>query len=62
VPERPIAEFSLFFRFWDGFLSDFSFFDAKTTGKPHDISDISFEHITHARQCVLVPERPFAEF
>jgi hypothetical protein len=28
-----LAHFRVFFRFWDGFLSDFAFFDAKTTGK-----------------------------
>jgi hypothetical protein len=39
-----------FFRFWNGFLSDFAYFDAKTTGKPHDIT---IEHIKHARQCVF---------
>jgi hypothetical protein len=27
-----LAHFRVFFRFWDGFLSDFPFFDAKTTG------------------------------
>jgi hypothetical protein len=42
--------FAFFFRFWDGFLSDFVFFDAKTTG---NLLDITIEHIKHARQCVF---------
>jgi hypothetical protein len=33
------------FRFWDGFLSDFAFFDEKSTGKPHDIT-IEHTHYT----------------
>jgi hypothetical protein len=45
-----LLNFAFCFRFWDGFLSDFAFFDAKTTGEPHDIT---FEHIKHARQCVF---------
>jgi hypothetical protein len=45
-----LAHFRVFFRFWDDFLSGFAFFDAKTTGKPHDIT---IEHIKHARQCVF---------
>jgi hypothetical protein len=48
-----LAEMDLFFfafRFWDGFLSNFAFFDAKTTGKSHGIT---IEHIKHARQCVF---------
>jgi hypothetical protein len=47
---KGLVHFRVFFRFWDGFLSDFAFFDAKTTGKPHGIT---IEHIKHARQCVL---------
>jgi hypothetical protein len=39
-----------FFRFWDGSLSDFAFFDAKTTEKPRGIL---IDHIEHARQCVF---------
>jgi hypothetical protein len=42
--------FSRFFRFWDGFLSDFAFFDATTPRNPHDLT---IEHVKHARQCVF---------
>jgi hypothetical protein len=44
------CSFSRLFCFWDGFLSDFALFDAKTTGKPHGITN---EHIKHARQCIV---------
>jgi hypothetical protein len=39
-----------FFSLWEGSLSGFDFFDAKLTGKPHDIT---IDHIKHARQCVF---------
>jgi hypothetical protein len=42
--------FAFFFRFRDGFLYDFAFNDAKTTGKPRNIT---IEHIKHARQCAF---------
>jgi hypothetical protein len=42
--------FAFFFRFWDGFLSDFSFFDAKTTEKSHGIA---IGHIKRACQCAF---------
>jgi hypothetical protein len=48
--EIDLLIFAFFFRFWDGFLSDFLFFDAKTTGKLHDSA---IKHIKNARQCVF---------
>jgi hypothetical protein len=33
LAEMDLFIFAFSFRFWDGFLSDFSFFDAQTTGK-----------------------------
>jgi hypothetical protein len=50
LAEMDLFIFAFFFRFEAGFLSDFAFFDAKTTGNPHDIT---IEHIKHARQCVF---------
>jgi hypothetical protein len=54
-----LARFRFFYCFWDGFLSDFAFFDAKTTGNrmilPLNTSSM------HA-SAFLVPERPIAEF
>jgi hypothetical protein len=44
-----LVQFRIFFRFWDGFLSDFAFFDAKTTGKAQDAP---YKSINHAHQCV----------
>jgi hypothetical protein len=48
-PEWTYSILSIF-RFWDDFLSDFAFFDAKTTGNPHSVT---IEYIKHARQCVF---------
>jgi hypothetical protein len=50
LAEVDLLIFAFFFRFWDGFLFDFVFFDAKTTGNLHDIT---IEHIKHARQCIF---------
>jgi hypothetical protein len=45
-----LAHFRVFSRFLVRFLSNFAFFDAKTKGKPHDVT---IEHIKHSRQRVF---------
>jgi hypothetical protein len=54
-----LAYFRIFFRFWDGLLSDFSFFDVKTTGITHDLQ---FKKSSSRASASLVPELPMAEF
>jgi hypothetical protein len=47
LAEMDLLIFAFFYAFGTVSCSDFAFFDAKTTGKPHDIT---VEHIKHARQ------------
>jgi hypothetical protein len=55
LAELDLLVFAYFFRFWYGFLSDFSFFDAKKTEKPHDIS-IENTSSMHACAFLVLPE------
>jgi hypothetical protein len=52
VPFWPngLAQFRVYFRFLDGFLSDFFCFSMQNNGKVHAIA---IQHIKHARQCAF---------